>query len=58
VTSSGQEIRTSTTTTNATGVWRINRTFTGSGEFRFRARTGQTLTNVPGVSNTRLTIIH
>jgi uncharacterized repeat protein (TIGR01451 family) len=58
VTSSGQEIRTSTTTTDATGVWRINRTFTGSGEFRFRARTGQTLTNVAGVSNTRLTIIH
>lgn len=54
----GQEIRTATTTTDASGVWRINRHFTGSGQFYFRARTGQTLTNVAGVSNTRLTIIH
>jgi uncharacterized repeat protein (TIGR01451 family) len=54
----GQEIRTATTTTDASGVWRINRHFTGSGQFYFRARTSQTLTNVAGVSNTRLTIIH
>jgi uncharacterized repeat protein (TIGR01451 family) len=54
----GREIRTATTVTDASGIWRINRTFSGSGQFTFRARTGQTLTNVAGVSNSRLTIIH
>jgi hypothetical protein len=54
----GREIRTSTATTDASGIWRINRHFTGSGEFSFRARTSQTLTNAAGVSNTRLTVIH
>jgi hypothetical protein len=54
----GQEIRTATTTTDSSGIWRIDRRFTGSGSFYFRARTSKTLTNVAGVSNTRLTIIH
>jgi hypothetical protein len=60
------EILTATTstflTTDSAGktiaIWRINRTFTGSGQFSFVARTPQTLTNVAGKSNTRLTVIH
>jgi hypothetical protein len=51
-------IRTSTAFTNSSNVWRIDRTFTGSGQFYFVARTSQTLTNVAGFSNQRLTIIH
>jgi hypothetical protein len=39
-------------------IWRIDRTFTGSGTFDFIARTAQTLTNVAGFSNTRPTVIH
>jgi hypothetical protein len=51
-------VRTATAVTNSTNVWRIDRTFTGSGRFYFVARTSQTLTNVAGFSNQRLTIIH
>jgi hypothetical protein len=54
----GREIRTATTYTNTSGIWRINRRFTGSGAFRFVARTSRTLTNAPGKSNIRLTIIY
>jgi hypothetical protein len=51
-------VRTATATTNSTNVWRIDRTFTGSGQFVFQVRTSQTLNNAAGVSNPRLTIIH
>jgi hypothetical protein len=51
-------IRTATATTNSSNVWRIDRTFTGSGQFYFVVRTSATLTNVAGFSNQRLTIIH
>jgi len=51
-------IRTATAVTNSSNVWRIDRKFTGSGQFYFVARTSQTLTNVAGFSNQRLTIIH
>ena len=51
-------VRTATATTNSTNVWRIDRTFTGSGQFVFQVRTSQTLNNANGVSNPRLTIIH
>jgi hypothetical protein len=51
-------IRTATATTNSSNVWRIDRSFTGSGRFVFVARTSQTLTNAAGVSNFRLTIVH
>jgi hypothetical protein len=59
-TSSGSctAVRTATAFTNSSNVWRIDRTFTGSGQFYFVARTSQTLTNVAGFSNQRLTIIH
>jgi hypothetical protein len=51
-------IRTATATTNSSNVWRIDRTFTGSGQFVFVARTSQTLENAAGISNFRLTVIH
>jgi hypothetical protein len=51
-------IRTATAVTNSSNVWRIDRTFTGSGQFVFAVRTSQTLTNAAGVSNFRLTVIH
>jgi hypothetical protein len=57
-TASCQAIRTATAVTNSNNVWRINRRFTGSGRFYFVARTSQTLTNVAGFSNQRLTVIH
>jgi hypothetical protein len=50
--------RTATAFTNSSNVWRIDRTFTGSGRYVFAVRTSQTLTNAAGVSNFRLTIIH
>jgi hypothetical protein len=55
---SGREIRTATTYTNTSGIWRIDRRFTGSGAFKFVARASQTLTNAAGKSNVRLTIIY
>jgi hypothetical protein len=54
----GREIRTASTKTNTSGIWRIDRQFTGSGAFRFVARTSRTLNNAAGKSNVRLTIIH
>ncbi|MDT7538088.1 MAG: hypothetical protein QOI82_1673 [Actinomycetota bacterium] len=51
-------IRTAAASTNSSNVWRIDRTFTGSGQFVFMVRTSQNLTNAAGVSNQRLTIIH
>jgi hypothetical protein len=51
-------VRTATAYTNSSNVWRIDRSFTGSGQFVFQVRTSQTLTNGAGVSNARLTIIH
>jgi uncharacterized repeat protein (TIGR01451 family) len=51
-------VRTATAYTNSTNVWRIDRAFSGSGQFYFVARTSSTLTNVAGFSNQRLTIIH
>jgi hypothetical protein len=51
-------IRTAIAKTDSSNVWRIDRTFTGSGQFVFMAKSGQNLTNAAGVSNLRLTIIH
>jgi uncharacterized repeat protein (TIGR01451 family) len=51
-------VRTATAYTNSSNVWRIDRTFTGSGLFFFVARTRETLTNAAGFSNQRRTIIH
>jgi hypothetical protein len=56
--SNGQEIRTATVKTNDSGIWRIDRTFTGSGTFTFVARTSQTLNNAAGRSNERATVVH
>jgi len=53
VQSNGSRILTSQLRTDATGTYRINRRFTGSGTFGFLTRTGQTLTNAAGESNTR-----
>jgi hypothetical protein len=58
VNGNGNEIRTAITRTNTSGIWRIDRHFTGSGQFTFVVRTTQTLNNAAGVSNRRLTIIH
>lgn len=58
VDANGAEIRTAITRTNTSGIWRIDRTFTGSGQFVFVVRTSQTLNNAAGRSNERLTIIH
>jgi hypothetical protein len=54
----GTEIRTATTVTNATGIWRIDRTFTGTGLFTFVAKTTPTLNNGAGKSNVRPTVVH
>jgi hypothetical protein len=54
----GTEIRTATVKTNSSGIWRIDRTFSGSGTFTFVARTSQTLNNAAGRSNERATVIH
>jgi hypothetical protein len=51
-------VRTATAKTDTSNVWRIDRTFTGSGQFVFQVRTSNTLTNANGVSNPRLTVIH
>jgi len=47
----GQEIRTANLITDASGIYRITRTFTGTGTFQFRVRSGQNLTNAAGASN-------
>jgi adhesin/invasin len=54
----GQEIRTSNLTTDASGIYRVTRTFTGTGTFQFRVRTSQTLTNAPGASNIITVTVH
>lgn len=53
----GTEVRTATTKTDSSGIWRIDRTFTGAGTFTFVARTSQTLNNAAGRSNERTTVI-
>jgi hypothetical protein len=55
---SGREIRTANVRTDDSGTWRIPRTFTGSGTFRFIVRTGQTLNNAPGHSVTYTVNVH
>ena len=54
----GQEIRTSNLVTDASGIYRVTRRFTGTGTFQFRVRTSQTLTNAPGASNIITVNIH
>jgi len=54
----GQEIRTSNLVTDASGIYRVTRTFTGTGTFQFRVRTSQTLTNAPGASNIITVNVH
>ena len=58
VTASGQEIRTSNLVTDASGIYRVTRKFTGTGTFRFKVRTSQTLNNAAGVSNTITVTVH
>jgi hypothetical protein len=58
ITSSGQEIRTSNLTTDSSGIYRVTRKFTGTGTFRFRVRTTQTLNNAAGASNIITVNIH
>jgi hypothetical protein len=53
----GNEIRTSNLTTDSSGIYRVQRHFTGAGTFTFIVRTSQTLNNANGVSNPfRITI--
>jgi hypothetical protein len=52
------EIRTANLRTDSSGIYRLTRRFTGSGTFRFRVRTPQTLNNAAGVSNTITVNIH
>jgi hypothetical protein len=56
--SRGREIRTAVAKAGTTGLWRIDRQFTGSAQFRFVARIGATQINGAGKSNVRRTIIH
>ena len=58
VTSSGTEIRTSNLVTDSSGIYRVTRTFTGTGTFQFKVRTSQTLNNAAGVSNTITVNVH
>jgi hypothetical protein len=48
----GNEIRTSNLITDDSGIYRVTRTFTGTGTFQFRVRTPQTMNNAAGMSNT------
>jgi len=48
----GNEIRTSSLVTDSSGIYRVSRTFTGTGTFPFRVRTSQTLNNAAGASST------
>jgi hypothetical protein len=54
----GNEIRTANLKTDATGIYRLSRHFTGGGTFRFIARTGATLNNIAGHSNVYTVNIH
>jgi hypothetical protein len=55
--STGKEIRTTNLTTDSSGIYKVNRTFTGTGTFSFVVRTTQTLNNAAGKSNVyRITI--
>jgi hypothetical protein len=58
VDNAGNEIRTSNLVTDNSGIYRITRTFTGNGTFRFKVRTSQTLNNAAGVSNTITVTVH
>jgi len=51
-------VRTATAKTNASNQWRIDRTFTGNGEFYFVVRTSENINNGRGHSNQRRTVIH
>jgi hypothetical protein len=51
VDNAGREIRTANLMTDASGVYRVSRRFTGTGTFQFLVRTSQTLTNAAGASN-------
>jgi hypothetical protein len=48
--SAGQEIRTANLTTDSSGIYRLQRTFTGTGTFAFRVRTSKTYNNAAGSS--------
>jgi hypothetical protein len=48
----GNEIRAAFLITDSSGIYRLTRTFTGTGTFQFKVRTPQTLNNAAGVSNT------
>jgi hypothetical protein len=52
VDAAGNEIRTSNLVTDDSGIYRVIRTFTGTGTFQFKVRTSQTMNNAAGVSNT------
>jgi hypothetical protein len=55
--SNGTEIRSANLKTDATGIYKVVRTFTGTGTFSFIVRTSQTLNNAAGKSNVyRITI--
>lgn len=57
VDNTGKEIRTTNLTTDSSGIYRVNRTFTGTGTFSFVVRTSNTLNNAAGKSNVyRITI--
>ena len=58
VTKDGRQILVTRTRASATnGRWTISRTFAGSGQFGFVARTGQDSLNASGASNIRQTLI-
>jgi adhesin/invasin len=56
--SGGQEIRTSNLVTDASGIFRVTRTFSGTGTFQFRVRTSQNLTNAAGASVAITVTVH
>jgi hypothetical protein len=55
---SGNEIRTANLKTDDSGTYGLSRTFTGSGTFKFIARTGATLNNIAGHSNVITVNVH
>lgn len=58
VTDDGRQVLTAQARASATdGQWSLVRRFTGTGRFGFLVRTGQDLTNAPGASNVRPTLI-
>jgi hypothetical protein len=58
VTPDGGQVLTAQARADASGRWRIRRSFSGAGRFGFVVRTGRDLQNAAGASSTRPTLVY